>query len=133
LGFSGNRIGLASFLYFWKYRIMKTESALEALKSLAQESRLAAYRLLVQAGPDGLSVGELRDQLDIPSATLTAHLNLLRGAGLVLDQREGRVIRLRADYEQMNALIGFLTENCCAGDARKCEPMRPKKKIGVSR
>jgi ArsR family transcriptional regulator, arsenate/arsenite/antimonite-responsive transcriptional repressor len=112
---------------------MKTESALEALRSLAQESRLAAYRLLVQAGPDGLSVGELRDQLDIPSATLTAHLNQLRSAGLVMNQREGRVIRIRADYEQMNALIEFLTENCCGGDATKCKPKQVRKKAGVKK
>ncbi|MGH8110138.1 MAG: ArsR/SmtB family transcription factor [Arenimonas sp.] len=90
-------------------------TALNALKALAQESRLAAFRLLVQAGEPGMSVGDLRDALNIPPATLTAHLNILRGAGLVLDQREGRVIRIRADYIRMNALQGFLTENCCQG------------------
>ena len=94
-------------------------TALNALKALAQESRLSAFRLLVQAGEPGMAVGDLRDALNIPPATLTAHLNILRGAGLVLDQREGRVIRIRADYACMNALQAFLTENCCQGAA--CE------------
>jgi ArsR family transcriptional regulator, arsenate/arsenite/antimonite-responsive transcriptional repressor len=96
---------------------METITALTALRALAHESRLAAFRALVQAGPDGLSVGELREQLEIPPATLSAHLNVLRGAGLALDTREGRVIRVRADYVRMNALLGYLTENCCAGAA----------------
>lgn len=90
-------------------------TALNALKALAQESRLAAFRLLVQAGENGMPVGDLRDALNIPPATLTAHLNILRGAGLVLDQRQGRVIRIRADYLRMTALQAFLTENCCQG------------------
>lgn len=94
---------------------MDNASALDALKALAQESRLAAFRLLVQAGEPGMSVGDLREALKIPPATLTAHLNILRAAGLVLDQRQGRVIRIRADYSQMNALQGFLTDNCCQG------------------
>jgi ArsR family transcriptional regulator len=100
---------------------MKIDSALTALSALGHETRLAAFRQLVQAGPDGMSVGELREQLDVPPATLTAHLNILRSAALVHDEREGRVIRVRANYLQMNALLAFLTENCCAGAAR-CGP-----------
>ncbi|RDS81377.1 ArsR/SmtB family transcription factor [Dyella psychrodurans] len=100
---------------------MDTETALSALAALSHESRLAAFRELVQAGPEGLSVGELRERLDLPPATLTAHLNGLRTAELVQDQREGRVIRVRANYPQMNALIAYLTENCCAG-ATNCGP-----------
>lgn len=99
---------------------MKPATAVLALRALAHDSRLAAFRLLVQAGPDGLSVGELRDALDLPPATLTAHLNQLRANGLVVDEREGRVIRVRADYAAMDALLGFLTENCCGGQA--CPP-----------
>jgi len=76
---------------------------------------------LVQAGPDGMAVGALREQLDLPPATLSAHLNVLRAAALVRDEREGRVIRVRANYLQMNALIAYLTENCCAG-AAACGP-----------
>ena len=104
-----------TFPLFWKYGTMNDLDALNALKALAQENRLAAFRLLVQAGIKGMSVGDLREALDIPPATLSAHLNILRSAGLVTDQREGRVIRIRADYAQMNALQLFLTENCCQG------------------
>ncbi len=100
---------------------MNTETALSALRALGHESRLAAFRQLVQAGPEGLSVGELRDRLDLPPATLSAHLNVLRAAGLVDDEREGRVIRVRANYLQMNTLLGYLTENCCSNDTR-CKP-----------
>jgi ArsR family transcriptional regulator, arsenate/arsenite/antimonite-responsive transcriptional repressor len=99
---------------------MKTDQSLAALRALGHESRLAAFRALVQAGPEGLSVGELRDQLGLAPATLTAHLNVLRSAGLVADQREGRVIRVRANYARMDALIGYLTENCCRGAS--CSP-----------
>jgi ArsR family transcriptional regulator, arsenate/arsenite/antimonite-responsive transcriptional repressor len=96
---------------------MQTDIALDALRALGQPSRLAAFRALVQAGPDGLAVGELRERLDLPPATLSAHLNVLRRAGLVRDAREGRVIRVTAQYAQMNALLAYLTENCCAGAA----------------
>ena len=94
-----------------------SDATLLALRALGHASRLAAYRELVQAGPDGLSVGALRERLALPPATLSAHLNTLRAAGLVSDAREGRVIRIRADYPRMNELIGYLTENCCAGAA----------------
>lgn len=94
---------------------METQSALDALRALGQGLRLAAFRTLVEAGPAGLAVGELRDRVGVPSATLTAHLHVLRNAGLVADEREGRVIRVRADFSQINALIAYLTENCCAG------------------
>ena len=100
---------------------MDTVTALAALNALSHESRLAAFRALVQAGHDGLSVGELRERLGLAPATLTAHLNVLRAAGMVQDQREGRVIRVRADYPRMDALLAYLTENCCAG-AADCGP-----------
>ena len=104
---------------------MDTSQTVTALRALAHDHRLAAYRALVQAGPGGMAVGELRDQLDLAPATLTAHLNQLRAAGLVTDEREGRVIRIRADYDRMNGLIGFLTENCCGG--KSCVPAVKKK------
>lgn len=115
---------------------METRSALAALTALGQESRLAAFRTLVQAGPAGMSVGELRERLELPPATLTAHLNVLRAAGLVGDEREGRVIRVRADYARMAALLDYLTENCCAG--AKCRPVaanndcHPPRRTGAS-
>jgi DNA-binding transcriptional ArsR family regulator len=109
---------------------MKTDQALAALTALSHESRLLAYRQLVQAGPVGLSVGELRERLDIPPATLSAYLNTLRAASLVNDEREGRVIRVRADYARMNALLAYLTENCCAGavDCGPASTCKPSKK-----
>ena len=99
---------------------MDNATAVEALNALSHDTRLQAFRELVQAGPAGLAVGELREALDLPAATLTAHLNVLRAASLVSDQREGRVIRVRAEYGRMNALLAYLTENCCGG--RSCAP-----------
>jgi ArsR family transcriptional regulator, arsenate/arsenite/antimonite-responsive transcriptional repressor len=96
---------------------MKTTDALTSLAALSHESRLAAFRQLVRAGQTGMPVGELRERLGIPPATLSAHLNVLRAARLVANVREGRVIRVSANYPQMNALLAYLTENCCAGDA----------------
>lgn len=94
---------------------MDTAQTLAALRALAHESRLAAFRALVEAGHEGLPVGALRERLGVPPATLSAHLNVMRAAGLVTDLREGRSIRVRADYARMDALIGYLTENCCQG------------------
>ena len=110
---------------------MDTPAALSALAALSHDSRLAAFRRLVQAGGEGLSVGELRECLDLAPATLSAHLNVLRAAELVEDQREGRTIRVRANYVKMNALLAYLTENCCAGDA-DCGPVpacKPRKTV----
>ena len=96
--------------------------ALTALKALAHPTRLALYRTLVQTGSGGLPVGALAERLAVPDSTLSAHLNVLRSAGLVRNAREGRVIRCRADYARMDALLGYLTENCCAG-AVSCAPV----------
>jgi ArsR family transcriptional regulator, arsenate/arsenite/antimonite-responsive transcriptional repressor len=87
----------------------------KALQALSSAPRLQAFRRLVQAGPAGLTVGALRDALGIPPATLSAHLNRLRAAGLVQDRRDGRSIHVSADFGRMNALLGYLTENCCEG------------------
>lgn len=108
---------------------MDKSMAVSALRALSHEHRLAAYRALVQAGADGLAVGEIKDLLGLAPATLSSHLNILRAAGLVGDEREGRVIRVRADYARMNALIGFLTENCC--DGASCAPVaaRPARRV----
>jgi DNA-binding transcriptional ArsR family regulator len=100
---------------------MEMKSAVVALSALAHASRLAVYRLLVQAGPQGLAVGDLQARTRIPAATLTHHLHALRRAGLVDDARDGRSIVCRADYAQMNTLLAFLTENCC-GDPAACPP-----------
>jgi len=99
---------------------MKTSDAVAALKALAHARRLELYRVLVQAGPAGTTVGVLQTQTRHAAATLTNHLNALRHAGLVKDRRDGRNIWCCADYPRMNALLAYLTENCCAG--KPCSP-----------
>lgn len=102
---------------------MESNIALDCLNALAHESRLTLFRMLVEAGDEGMSVGELAEATEMAGATLTNHLNILRRAGMVLDERRGRVIQCRAHYAQMNQLIGFLTENCCAGStSATCQP-----------
>jgi ArsR family transcriptional regulator, arsenate/arsenite/antimonite-responsive transcriptional repressor len=92
---------------------MKIEIATTMLSALAHDSRLAIFKILVQAGPIGVSIGAIRDAMQIPGPTLTAHLNILRQAQLVRDTRDGRIIRSRADFENMNLLMSYLMENCC--------------------
>jgi ArsR family transcriptional regulator len=96
---------------------MESSSAVVALSALAQENRLDVFRLLVQAGPDGMAAGDVADRLEIPPATLSFHLAQLRQAGLLSMRREGRSLIYSANYEGMNALMAFLTENCCRGAA----------------
>jgi DNA-binding transcriptional ArsR family regulator len=101
---------------------METTVALKALGAIAQETRLAIFRLLVQAGPAGRAAGVIGEQLGIPPATLSFHLAQLAGAGLVRPRQDGRFIYYSADFGAMNALVGFLTENCCGGNA--CGPQQ---------
>jgi ArsR family transcriptional regulator, arsenate/arsenite/antimonite-responsive transcriptional repressor len=100
---------------------MKTEAALEALSALAQESRLAIFRHLVQAGPDGEPAGRIGEALELPAATLSFHLKELTRAGLLSARQDGRFIYYAAHFQTMNALVGYLTENCCGG-AQNCAP-----------
>ena len=99
---------------------MEKLDAIAALAALAQESRLDIFRLLVQAGPDGLPAGQIGERLGLPSATLSFHLNQLKHAGLVTFRRESRSLIYMAEYPAMNALLGYLTENCCQGDPASC-------------
>ncbi len=99
---------------------MKKSHALAALAALAQESRLDIFRLLVQAGTDGMPAGQIGERLGLPSATLSFHLNHLKHSGLVTFRREGRSLIYAAEYPTMNALLGYLTENCCQGDPTGC-------------
>lgn len=101
---------------------METTDAIRSLGALAQETRLAIYRLLVQAGPEGRAAGVIGEQLGIPPATLSFHLAQLAGAGLVRARQDGRFIYYSADFRAMNALVEFLTENCCGGNA--CGPQQ---------
>jgi len=100
---------------------MEKQDALSALAALAQETRLDVFRLLVRAGPDGLAAGEVGDALGLPSATLSFHLKELTSAGLLRFERVGRSRIYRPDFTAMNALLGFLTANCCAG-VERCGP-----------
>ncbi len=103
---------------------MKVIEAVEALAALAQESRLVLFRMLVQAGKDGVSAGELSEKLGIPPATLSFHLKTLVHAKLVKSRTEGRFVIYSANYAGMDKLIAYLTEHCCAGDAAQCAPVK---------
>lgn len=100
---------------------MQSDTAVRALSALAQDNRLAAFRLLVQAGPDGLAAGVLADRMAVPPSSLSFHLTQLTHAGLIVQRREGRSIVYSADYTAMGALMAFLTENCC-GSVGACAP-----------
>jgi DNA-binding transcriptional ArsR family regulator len=94
---------------------MTPTTAVDALAALAQETRLAVFRLLVQAGPTGLAAAEIGAQIGIPANTLSFHLKTLAQAGLLAARQEGRFIYYAASYPAMDDLIAFLTENCCEG------------------
>lgn len=96
---------------------MKNKDAVNLLAALAQESRLAIFRLLVEQGPEGLPAGKIGERFNVAPATLSFHLKELSHAGLVQSRQEGRFIFYSADYEAMNALVAFLTNNCCGGAA----------------
>jgi DNA-binding transcriptional ArsR family regulator len=99
---------------------MDNKDAVTALAALAQESRLATYRLLVQAGPEGLAASRIAETLGIPASSLSFHLKELTHAHLVVPRQEGRFVIYAARFDTMNALVGFLTENCCGG--QPCGP-----------
>jgi ArsR family transcriptional regulator, arsenate/arsenite/antimonite-responsive transcriptional repressor len=101
---------------------MHSPEAVTALGALAHEHRLAIYRLLVERGPDGLAAGVIADRLGIAPSSLTFHLQHLQRAGLIVQRRMSRQLIYAADFEQMNALVGFLTENCCGAGNRACPP-----------
>jgi ArsR family transcriptional regulator len=114
---------------------METKSAIKALAALAQETRLGIFRLLVEAGPTGKSVGEIGEAVQAAGATLSFHLKEMTYAGLIHARQDGRYIFYSANYVLMNELLAFLTENCCVDDgvtcappcATECTPTRPAK------
>ncbi len=113
---------------------MKPKDVVTALAALAQDTRLAAYRLLVQQGPTGLAAGEIADQLGIAPATLSFHLKELAHAGLVSSRQEGRFVFYAASFDAMNELVAFLTENCCAADCGPaCTPVVACKPVKMMR
>jgi ArsR family transcriptional regulator len=100
---------------------MKQDEAITALAALAQESRLAVFRLLVKRGPEGFTPGDLMERLAIPAPTLSFHLKELVRAGLVQSRRESRFLFYSASFERMRGLIGFLTERCCSLADDECD------------
>jgi DNA-binding transcriptional ArsR family regulator len=112
---------------------MKKPHVLAALAALAQENRLDVFRLLVQAGPDGVPAGSVATALKLAPNTLTFHFDRLREAGLVTVRRDGRSMIYAARYETMNALLGYLTENCCQGQPEQCAPAACKPKAKAAR
>ena len=95
--------------------LMDLDGAVVALGALAQEHRLGLYRLLVQAGDEGLPAGEIAERLGVPNSSLSFHLAQLRAAGLISQERRHRSLIYRANYAAINGLVDYLTENCCAG------------------
>lgn len=113
---------------------MEKAQAIAALAALAQDNRLDVFRLLVQAGPEGLPAGHVAAKLGLPPNTLTFHFDRLRIAGLVTVRREGRSMIYAARFDTMNAVIAFLTENCCGGvsaacTAPSCAPAPKRKRV----
>lgn len=102
---------------------MDTKLAIAAFEALSSETRLAVFRLLVKAGPDGLSAGEIAERLGVVQNTMSSHLQKLSRAGIVISRRQSRHIIYRADFQTVRALILYLLEDCCRGEAELREPL----------
>jgi DNA-binding transcriptional ArsR family regulator len=102
---------------------MELQAAVTNLSALAHEGRLSVFRLLIQAGPDGLAAGEISRRLDVLPNTLSSSLNILSHAGLIRARRSGRSIIYAADYDAMRVLLAFLMEDCCGGAPEICAPL----------
>jgi ArsR family transcriptional regulator, arsenate/arsenite/antimonite-responsive transcriptional repressor len=113
---------LTSKVYFDIVGNMKSIDVVVGLSALAQESRLALFRLLVKRGPEGFTPSQLADKLDVPGPTLSFHLKELQRAGLIEARREGRFLFYSPNFPRMNELIGFLTDNCCVLADKDCGP-----------
>jgi DNA-binding transcriptional ArsR family regulator len=105
---------------FYMFRNMKLKDAIESLAALAQDSRLAIFRMLVKRGPEGYTPTQIGEKLSVTPPTLTFHLKELQRAGLLDVRRDGRFLYYRANFSHMNQLIGFLTENCCVLADQDC-------------
>jgi ArsR family transcriptional regulator len=106
---------------------MKAPDAVKALAALAQETRLAIYRALVQAGPDGLPAGRIAEIVGTPASTLSFHLKELAAASLIRSRQDGRFVIYAAQYDAMTQLVGFLTEKCCQAPAVQPITFKPRK------
>lgn len=112
---------------------METKRAIGALGALAQETRLTIFRLLVERGPEGLSAGAIAEELDIPASSLSFHLAQLTHAGLIVRRRVSRSLIYSYDFEAMNALMGYLTQNCCGGNPAACGPVAAARPVRTRR
>jgi DNA-binding transcriptional ArsR family regulator len=113
---------LTGLLHFDRVGNVKATDVVVGLSALAQESRLALFRLLVKRGPEGFTPSQLADKLDVPGPTLSFHLKELQRAGLIEARREGRFLFYSPNFPRMNELIGFLTANCCVLADKDCGP-----------
>lgn len=102
--------------------MMESAQVVKALAALAQSTRLGVYRLLVAAGPEGMAAGKIAESLDVSPATLSFHFKTLSHAGLIESRQEGRFVFYFANFEVMNDMVAYLTENCCGGNAEACRP-----------
>jgi DNA-binding transcriptional ArsR family regulator len=123
----GMLLSISIFRVYSKYRIKSEEAlqmqlpiAVRALSALAQDHRLAVFRLLVRAGPEGMRAGEVAREIGILPNTLSSHLTILGNAGLIRARRDGRSVNYAADYEGMRDLLGFLVDDCCGGRPEIC-------------
>ena len=108
---------------------MKAADAVAALAALAHEYRLGVYRMLVEAGPEGMNAGTIAARLKLPPSSLTFHLQQLHRAGLITQERNSRQLIYAADFDAMNGLVGYLTENCCGG-ASSCSVAGAPEAVG---
>jgi ArsR family transcriptional regulator, arsenate/arsenite/antimonite-responsive transcriptional repressor len=122
------RLDLSIIVVIW-YRPMDTQQVVQSLAALAHGHRLAVYRLLVERGPEGLSAGAIGEGVGLAPSSLTFHLQNLQRSGLLVQRRESRNLIYSVDFDAMNALVGYLTENCCVGSAcaTDCKPAKPAK------
>ena len=113
---------------------MEHNPIIDALSALAHDTRLKVFRLLVEAGPEGLAAGSIGEKLELPPATLSFHLAHLARAGLARGRQDGRFVIYSADFQSMNELVGFLTENCCGGNScvPECQPASTAKRRKVA-
>ncbi len=100
--------------------MMESSQVVEALAALAQPTRLAAYRLLVACGPEGMAAGQIAEKLNASAATMSFHFKTLSHAGLIVSRQDGRFVYYSANFEVMNGMVAYLTENCCGGNPAAC-------------
>ena len=99
---------------------MESKQVVEALSALAQSTRLASYRLLVACGPEGMAAGQIAEKLNVSASTMSFHFKILSHTGLIESRQEGRFVYYSANFQVMNGMVAYLTENCCGGNPAAC-------------